>query len=138
MMVRVLSKTMEKQLGKGANSVRRAVGDSVQWVTDEARARPGRSAATAVGVALLGAAGVTAAYLLLRRSNGAATLHVVPDGDDGWMIQDEGSSTPLSSFGTKREALRAARAAAADAAPSQLVVHRADGSISREHRYAPI
>jgi len=136
-MVKILTKKMEKRLAKSAKSVRKAVGDSVDMVADEARSHPGRSAAAALGVALVGAAGVTAAYRYLRRSNGEATLHVVPDGDDGWMIQDEGSPTAVSSFGTKREALRAARAAAADAAPSQLVIHRADGSVSREHRYEP-
>lgn len=133
-----MSKKMEKRLGKRAKVVRDAVGDSVELVSDEVRSHPGRSAAAALGVALLGAAGITAAYRFLRRPNGAATLHVEPDGDDGWMIRDGGSSAAASSFGTKREALRAARAAAADAAPSQLVIHRADGSVSRDHRYEPI
>jgi hypothetical protein len=132
-----MSKKMEKRLGKGAKAVRNAVGDSVDRVSDGARSRPGRSAAAALGVALVGAAGVTAAYRYLRRPNGAATLHVVADGEDGWMIRDGGSSAAVSSFATKREALRAARAAAAEAAPSQLVIHRADGSVSREHRYEP-
>ena len=131
-----MSKKMEKRLGKRAKAVRDAVGDSVGSVADEARSHPGRSAAAALGVALVGAAGVTA-YRYLRRPNGTATLHVLADGDHGWMIRDEGSSTAMSSFGTKREALRAARAAAAEAAPSQLVIHRADGSVSREHRYDP-
>lgn len=131
-----MSKKMEKRLGKSAKAVREAVGDSVESVADEARTHPGRSAAAAIGVALVGAAGVTA-YRYLRRPNGAATLHVVSDGEDGWMIRDGGSSTTLSSFATKREALTAARAAAAEAAPSQLVIHRADGSVSREHRYDP-
>jgi hypothetical protein len=93
--------------------------------------------ATAIGAALVGAVGVMAAYRYFRRPNGSATLHVVTDGEDGWMIRDEGSSTPVRSFGTKREALQAARLAAADAAPSHLVIHRADGSVSREHRYEP-
>jgi hypothetical protein len=129
------SKKIEKRLGKGAKAVRDAVGDSVESVVG-ARSRPGRSAAAALGVALVGAAGVTA-YRYLRRPNGAATLHVVSDGEDGWLIRDGGSSAAVSSFATKREALRAARAAAAEAAPSQLVIHRADGSVSREHRYEP-
>lgn len=132
-----MSRKMEKRLGKGAKAVRDAVGDSVERVSDEVRSHPGRSAAV-VGAALVGAAGITAAYRFLRRPNGTATLHVVPDGEDGWMIRDGGSSAAVSSFGTKREALRAARAAAADAAPSHLVIHRADGSVSREHRYEPM
>lgn len=136
-MVRMRSKKRERRLDKSAKSVRDAVGDSVGRVADEARSHPGRSAATALGLALVGAAGVTVAYRFLRRPNGVPTLHVVPDGEDGWMIQDERSSYAANSFGTKREAVRAARSAAADAAPSHLVIHRADGSVSREHRYEP-
>lgn len=132
-----ISKKMEKRLGKRAKAVGDAVGDSVERVSDEVRSHPGRSTAAALGVALVGAAGITAAYRFLRRPDGVATLHVVPDGEDGWMIRDGGSAAPVSSFGTKREALLAARTAAADAAPSQLVIHRADGSVSRKHRYEP-
>jgi hypothetical protein len=131
-----ISRKMEKRLGKRAKAVREAVGDSVERVSDEAKSHPGRSAAAALGVALVGAAGITA-YRFLRRPNGAATLHVLPDGEDGWMIRDGDSSDAVSSFATKREALSAARAAAAEAAPSQLIIHRADGSVSREHRYEP-
>ena len=132
-----MSKKVEKQLGKGAKAVGDAVGDSVERVSDEARSHPGRSAAAALGVAIVGAAGITAAYRFFRRPDGDATLHVVPDGEDGWVVRDGGSSVTVGSFGTKREALLAARAAAADAAPSQLVIHRSDGSVSREHRYEP-
>ena len=128
---------MKKRLGKRATAVRDAVGDSVERVSDEARSHPGRSAAAALGVAIVGAAGITAAYRFFRRPDGDATLHVVPDGEDGWVVRDGGSSVTVGSFGTKREALLAARAAAADAAPSQLVIHRSDGSVSREHRYEP-
>jgi len=132
-----MSKKMEKQLGKRAKAVGDAVGDSVERASDEVRSHPGRSAAAALGVALVGAAGITA-YRFLRRPDGVATLHVEPDGEDGWMIRDGDSDSPLSSFGTKREALREARAAAADAAPSELIIHRVDGSVSRKHRYDPI
>jgi len=132
-----MSKKMEKQLGKGAKAVGDAVGDSVERVSDEVKSHPGRSAAAALGVALVGAAGITAAYRFLRRSDGVATLHVEPDDEDGWMIRDGGSDAPVNSFGTKREALLAARAAAADAAPSQLIIHRVDGSVTRKHRYEP-
>lgn len=131
-----MSRKMEKRLGKRAKSVGNAVGDSVERVSDEVRSHPTRSAVAALGVALVGA-GVTAAYRYLRRSNGVATLHVVSDGEDGWMIRDGDSIAAVSSFGTKREALDAARAAAAAAAPSQLIIHTADGSVLREHHYEP-
>lgn len=129
-----MSKKVEKQLSKRAKAVGDAVGDSVERVSDEVRAHPGRSAA-ALGAALVGAAGITAAYRYLRRPDGVATLHVVPDGEDGWVIRDGGSDAPVSSFATKREALEAARTAAAEAAPSQLIIHKTDGSVSRKHRY---
>ena len=130
-----MSEKMRKRLDKSTKSIRSAVAESVERVTDEARSHPGRSAA-ALGVALVGAAGLATAYRYLRRPDGTATLHVVPDGE-GWKIQDGGSATAVSSFPTKREAVRAARAAATAAAPSHLVIHRADGSVSREHRYEP-
>lgn len=130
-----MSKKMEKRLGKHAKVVGDAVGDSAERVSDEVRSHPGRSAAAALGVALVGAAGITAAYRLLRQPDGVATLHVESDGEDGWTIRDGNSPDPLSSFGTKREALAAAREAAADAAPSQLIIHRVDGSVARKHRY---
>jgi hypothetical protein len=126
---------MEKQLGKRAKAVGDAVGDSVERVSDEVKSHPGRSAAAALGVALVGAAGITVAYRFLRRSNGIAALHVRPDGADGWMITDGDSSTAVGSFRTKREALDAARDVAAEAAPSHLIIHRADGTVSREHSY---
>jgi hypothetical protein len=135
MMVKILPRKMEKQLGRSAKSVRKSMGDSVESVTGKASSSTGRSAATALGVALMGAAGVTAAFRYLRHPNGGTTLHVVPDGEEGWKIEDERAPNSVSSFGTKREALRAARTAAAKAAPSQLIIHRADGSVSRAHKY---
>jgi hypothetical protein len=134
-MMSKMSRKVEKQLGKRTKAVGDAVGDSVERVSDELKSRPGRTAAAALGVALVGAAGITAAYRFLRRPDGVATLHVEPDGEDGWRIRDGGSDAPVKSFGTKREAVDAARTAAADAAPSQLIIHRADGSVSRKHRY---
>ncbi len=132
-----MSRKMTKQLGKRAEAVRDAVGDSIDRISGDSKSHKGRTAAAAVGVALAGAAGITAAYRFMRRPNGGATLHVESDGEDGWKIRDGDSSSAVTSFGTKREALHAARAAAAAAAPSQLVIHRTDGSVSREHRYEP-
>ncbi len=60
--------------------------------------------------------------------------HVVPAGE-GWAVEIEGASRPESRHGTKREAVDAARAAAHVAAPSGLVIHRADGTIQRRHAY---
>lgn len=138
MMVKILPRKMEKQLSKGVKSARKAVGSSTENIADKTTSVTGRSAATALGVALVGAAGVTAAFRYLRHTNGVTTtLHIVPDGEEGWRVENEQAPHAVSSFGTKREALRAGRAAAADSAPSRLIIHRADGSISRSHRYDP-
>lgn len=138
MMVKILPRKMEKQLSRSVKSARKSMGSSLDNVTGKTNSNTGRSAATAFGVALVGAAGVTAAVRYLRHPNGAATtLHIVPDGEDGWRVENERAPHAVSSFGTKREALRAGRAAAAESAPSQLVIHRADGTISRAHKYEP-
>jgi len=65
---------------------------------------------------------------------GVRAFRVVRSGD-GWAVELEGSSRPASRHGTKRDAVDAARAAAHAAAPSGLVIHRADGTIQRRHTY---
>jgi len=138
MMVKILPRKMEKQLSRSVKSARKSVGSSMENVTGKTTSNTGRSAATALGVALVGAAGVTAAVRYLRHSNGVTTtLHIVPDGEDGWRVENEQAPQSVSSFDTKREALRAGREVAAGSAPSRLIIHRADGSISRAHKYEP-
>jgi len=66
--------------------------------------------------------------------DGTPVLCVVRSGE-GWAVEVEGSSRSGSRHGTKREAVDAARAAAHAAAPSGLVIHRADGTIQRRHSY---
>jgi hypothetical protein len=133
-------KKLKKQLRGNAKSVRKSVGrsvsDSVEMATEMAKSSPRRVAATVVGVAIAGA-GVTAAARYVRSSNGVATLHVVSDGADGWIVKEEGAHEPVGVFGTKRKALRAARSAASESAPSDLVIHRVDGSVARSHHYEP-
>jgi hypothetical protein len=67
-------------------------------------------------------------------AEGARVFRVVRSGE-GWAVELEGSSRPGSLHGTKREAVDAARASAHAAAPSGLVIHRADGTIQRHHMY---
>ena len=70
------------------------------------------------------------------KSIAAATTvyHVKPDGDE-WVVEAEGASRATSRHGTKRESVDAGRAAATGKAPSRLVIHRADGTIQRQHAY---
>jgi Uncharacterized protein conserved in bacteria (DUF2188)/Phasin protein len=62
-------------------------------------------------------------------SNGdEPTLEVIPR-EDGWAVQVAGASRATSVHATKEEAVERARALAADRAPSQLVVHKKDGTV---------
>ncbi len=60
--------------------------------------------------------------------------HVKPDGEE-WVLEAEGASRATSRHGTKKESLQAGRTVAAGKAPSRLVIHRADGTIQRQHAY---
>jgi len=62
------------------------------------------------------------------------TFHVAPH-EDGWKVAAEGVKTPASVHATKDEALTAAREIAKKAEPSQVVVHRMDGTIQTQFGY---
>jgi len=47
----------------------------------------------------------------------------------------DGSDDPIQKFRTKATAVRAARKAAADAAPSDLLIHASDGTVQATHSY---
>lgn len=64
----------------------------------------------------------------------ARVFHVVPT-EDGWSITVEGEDAPLGTHDTKKEAVGAARSAAKEAAPSQLVVHKQDRSVQESFSY---
>lgn len=83
------------------------------------------------GVAAAAAAGLAVAHK--RRSR---VYHVRP-ADDGWVLEAEGAKRPESTYQTKRAAVSAARSFAAGKAPSELVIHRADGTIQDRHAYDP-
>lgn len=60
--------------------------------------------------------------------------HLTP-ADNGWAVKLENVDAPLSTHGTKDEALAAARELAQKDEPSQLVVHRLDGTIQTAYTY---
>lgn len=143
MAAKPISKKIEKRVKKG----RKAAKKQAKAAKKQAKAvkktlTPGSSpskakvaGAAAAGVA--GIAGVAAALHYLRRdSKGRATLHVVAH-ESEWHITAEGENEPLDRFSTKEEAVDAARSAAQEAAPSELVIHRLDGSVMRSHSYDP-
>lgn len=65
----------------------------------------------------------------------AKTVFHLVSTDDGWAIKKEGTKTPVSTHGTKKEALDAARTTAQAAQPSRLVIHKQDGTIQESVSY---
>ncbi|MDY7092986.1 MAG: phasin family protein [Acidobacteriota bacterium] len=54
---------------------------------------------------------------------------------DGWKVQAEGAETPVVIKDTKGEAVDAARELAKSQEPSQVVVHKMDGTIQHSYSY---
>ena len=98
--------------------------------------RAGKIIATAAGVAAATAAGVVAVRKLM--GNGAArpleVFHVLPT-DDGWSVKAEAAERASSTHTTKKEALEAARGLVKSHEPSQLIIHRLDGTVQDAHVY---
>lgn len=57
--------------------------------------------------------------------------HVLPHAD-GWQVKRRGSNRALALHRTKADALAAAKKTALNQAPSQVVIHNADGTIREE------
>lgn len=60
--------------------------------------------------------------------------HVVTH-EEGWKVESEGTTQPISVHGTKGEAVSAARELAQGHVPSQVVVHKKDGKFQTEYSY---
>ena len=63
------------------------------------------------------------------------TVYHVSTFEDGWKVQLEGADEPMATAATKDEALEAARGLAKDREPSQIVVHKMDGTIQHSYSY---
>lgn len=135
---------MAKSTRRGVrNRIRKRV-DKIEGAVRNARRNRGISKgkmAAAAGAAVAGAAALLARS---RRSgdgsgrDGASgtngvTLHVQAE-EDGWVLKSEGSEKSQS-FSTKRKAIAAGREQAATSAPSNLVIHRKDGTVELSHAY---
>ena len=68
------------------------------------------------------------------RTTDRKVFHVTPH-DEGWKLMIEGADKPVSLHSTKDEAMTAAREAAKKAEPSQVVVHKMDGTIQSQFGY---
>lgn len=62
-------------------------------------------------------------------------LHVVPHNPPGWAVKEQGAQQALQTFTTKQPAIDWAVARAKASQPSQVVIHRADGTIENEWTY---
>lgn len=127
-MAKPISKKVEKRIRKSAKALEKSL-------TSVGRASRTANAKKIAGMAVAGAAGVAAAVRYLKKGpRDGSTLHVVHDGE-GWSITADGRDDAIETFATKKEAVSAARTAAAKAAPSDLVIHRTDGSVEERHSY---
>ncbi|MCH7950129.1 MAG: DUF2188 domain-containing protein [Candidatus Dadabacteria bacterium] len=54
---------------------------------------------------------------------------------DNWGLKKEGSQRPTKAFKTKGEGLKLSREFVREREPSQLIVHKKDGTIQTEHTY---
>jgi hypothetical protein len=88
--------------------------------------------ATAAGVAAAAAvAGVVAKKLVNRAGT---TIAVEPSGDR-WQVRVAGNQRPTKTYDLKSEAIEAGRELARKRVPSELVIHKSDGSEQTRHAY---
>ena len=119
------------QSTKSTNGRKSTSGRKTSSDNGSSRLSKGKVLAAAAGVAAAAAVG----YATLRNgSKSRTTYHLLPN-DEGWEIRAEGADRATKKFDTKDEALDAARDLARNAEPSQLIIHRTDGTVSTSHTY---
>jgi hypothetical protein len=93
-------------------------------------------AAAATGVAAAAAAAGVAFFRATKDNtpSGRKIYHVTPN-SDGWEVKGQGAERAVSTHSTKKEALPSARELAHNQVPSQLVVHKSDGTIQESWSY---
>lgn len=67
--------------------------------------------------------------LVERMERAQVTVYSVVARDEGWAVEKKGAGRAVSLHPTKDEALESARALAGENRPSELVVHRKDGTV---------
>ena len=67
--------------------------------------------------------------LIARLDRAQVVVYSVAAREDGWAIEKQGAERAVSVHATKDEALERARALAGEHRPSELVVHRKDGTV---------
>lgn len=98
----------------------------------------GKVLAASAGVAAAAVAAGVAYYRGTRgsdaSSDGRSVYHVLP-ATEGWQLKGAGADRAVSNHATKKEALTAGRELAHSKVPSQLVVHKSDGTIQESWTY---
>lgn len=90
-----------------------------------------KKAIIGAGLAAATAAGIAA---VVRKTNSEPRYHVKAV-DGSWVVKAERGIGEESRHGTKREAVDAGRELATSKAPSELVIHRMDGTVQDTRRY---
>lgn len=90
-------------------------------------------AAVAVGAAVVGTK-LRKRAAANKSLNGLKTYHLKPH-EDGWQLLTDGSTKPNGVYETKKEGMEAARQEAQQHKPSQLIVHRQDGTVQETLSY---
>lgn len=139
-----VSYTMAKSTRRGVrNRIRKRV-DKIEGVVRNSRRNRGMSKGKMAAAAGAAVAGAAALFARSRRSGDGSTgdgdtktngvtLHVLAE-DEGWVLKTEGADEG-ESFSTKRKAIAAGREQASTSAPSNLVIHRKDGTVELSHAY---
>lgn len=62
--------------------------------------------------------------------------HITPTKPEGWKIKGQGGSRAIKLFDTKEKAIKIGRKIAKSEQPSQLIIHKKDGTIQTEYTYS--
>jgi len=128
------AKSAVSSLKSTAGSLGGKVAQSAKSVKNGANLSTGQLIAGAAGLAAAATAAGAVLYKMKSGSGHRTVYHVKPNGE-GWAVEGDGAERAASTHETKKEALSAARELAHKKVPSQLVVHKADGSVQEKFSY---
>ena len=128
------AKSAVSSLKSTAGSLGGKVAQSAKSVKNGANLSTGQLIAGAAGLAAAATAAGAVLYKMKSGSGHRTVYHVKPNGE-GWAVEGDGAERATSTHETKKEALSAARELAHKKVPSQLVVHKADGSVQEKFSY---
>lgn len=124
---------MSRSIKRAGRLIRKSVA-SIEKSFDRMSGTTMRSRAKMAGAAAACVAGLAAVVHYVRARGRADRLHVRHEGAE-WALRKDGTNGSVQTFDTKREAVAAAREEGAAAAPSEVLIHRMDGSVERSHSY---